>query len=71
MRRRIRIILLFPVTFSFFLASWILYSLEEGRTGNKQLPKRKTIPTEIKESNANSDDFKMGLIEETAEEQKI
>jgi hypothetical protein len=46
-------------------------TMQRARTGNKQSPKRKTIQIEKNESTANSDDFEMGLIEETVEEQKI
>ena len=69
MRRRIRIILLFPVLISFSLVSWLLYSIN-GRIGNKTVPKRKTNDIAIeKESTANSGGVEMGLIEEIAEEQ--
>jgi hypothetical protein len=67
-RRRIRIILLFPLLISFSLASWLLYSIE-GRIDNKTATKRKTNDTDReKESTVNSGDIEMGLIEETAEE---
>jgi hypothetical protein len=71
MRKRLRIILIFPVVAFLFILGWILNVIGD-RQKNTTAPKRKTkqnAPEE--EPTANVDNLEMGLItEEKTEEQK-
>jgi hypothetical protein len=67
-RRRILIILLFPVIVPLFFVAWVLYVIGDNRTCNTTAAKRKINDVDLKKESTSNDDIEIGLIEEIVEE---
>jgi len=69
-RRRVIIILFFPVFAALFLVGWVLFVLGDSHASNKVANERRTVDIVLEEeSTTNVDGVEMGLIEGIAEEQ--
>ena len=68
MRRRVLIILFFPVVAFLFFVGWIIYMLGDRRVSNKTASERKKDGS-LEEELAADDGVELGLIEGTVTEQ--
>jgi hypothetical protein len=68
-RRRIVLILLFPVVIFLFVVGWALCSIGDRETSNKIDTEKETNINEKEKGSAVNSDTEMGLIEEIAEDQ--
>jgi hypothetical protein len=66
-RRRFKIILLFPVFIILFFVGWIPYVMGDRQTRGNTLPERESGIGRKEESTLNNDEVQMALIEEIAE----
>jgi hypothetical protein len=69
MRRRIVLILLFPVVIFLFVVGWVLCSIGGKETSNKVSIESETDIIEREKDSTVNSDTEMGLIEEKAEDQ--
>jgi hypothetical protein len=68
MRRRVLIILFFPVVAFLFFVGWIIYMLGDRRVSNKMASERKKDGS-LEEELADDDGVELGLMEKTVKEQ--
>jgi hypothetical protein len=70
-RRKIKIILLYPVIVFLFAVGWFFYTIGDRQISEKAMPKKTNDSGPEEELIAESSDFETGLIEECIESEHL